>query len=125
MCQFIDVTVDGIPAVYVYSSFTTKAPFAELSGWLDPLEWHERGPQLWDKVEEVDEVKNDTIGKFDVERRLIWEVASPRWEITKNYLTCDRAQFRGNRDFAVLSYDLAPGRPATFSSTTAMSRSRR
>jgi hypothetical protein len=105
-CEFLDVTVRGTPAVYIQSTFTTNVPFATLQGWLDPVNWPERAPLMFDDVQRQSSCTPRFRVGFTISDEVVYERATPTWDVVQNYLVCGRASY-GN-SFAITSYDLDP-----------------
>ena len=51
VCTVRTVTVNGIPATWIYAEFETDADFRDLAGWVDPHKWSSWGPSFFTKME--------------------------------------------------------------------------
>lgn len=53
VCHIRRVSVNGLPATWIFSEFETDAPFGGVADWVDPRSWPQRGPMLFKKMELV------------------------------------------------------------------------
>jgi hypothetical protein len=106
-CDVVDVLVDGVPAVFLYTGFTTEVPFAKLSGWLDPNEWHVRAPVLFRSVSSFGKETKNKWRSYDLWHQTFTEDATPfpNNTVVRNMLGCDNAATK-NGPFSITSYDL-------------------
>jgi hypothetical protein len=102
-CQFFDVTVGGVPAVYIYSEFWSSLPFEQFQPWLDPHHWPDRAPLLFRDVTHTTEQVTEKWQQFTIWHQRFREEATPFDDVVVNYLACDNASCPS---FAVTAYDL-------------------
>jgi hypothetical protein len=102
-CQFSDVTVGGVPAVYIYSEFSSSVPFARLQDWLNPENWPDRAPLLFRDITPTTKQATETWQQFRLWHERFREEATPFDDELVNYLSCDNATWNG---FSVTAYDL-------------------
>jgi hypothetical protein len=107
-CDVVDVMVDGDDAVFLYTGFTTQAPYNALTGWLDPNDWHHRSPVLFREVTPAGRHMTESWGPYDFWHETFKEQATPfaNNTVVTNMLACNHAELRGG-GFAITSYDLS------------------
>lgn len=62
VCDIREVTVDGIPAVWIFSEFETDAPFVGVADWVRPESWPKRGPAMFKGMHVVGDQPTEIAG---------------------------------------------------------------
>ncbi len=105
VCSIHVVDVDGKPATWIFSEFETDTPFDQVAAWVNPVNWPERSPQMFKKMEPVDGPPASIPSPAGVTQwHAIFHEQVQLVDRLDTFLSCDYYESPGS--FAGMTYDL-------------------